>query len=225
MFLFAGTAVRPEHSAGAGARQSGFLDWEAVKSRSGRREEPEAREFKDGQGLPAGERPRAATSRRGESASPVSGRGPEQEAGELCGEGAGGVLARVVEMEGTPVWVLLSAPATPVRLNGNDLLLGLSVLRDRDEIVVGTATGNVRFYFCGECLAETEPAPPGLRLRCARCKSDIVEGSLAVRCPACGAWHHQRDDRPCWTYAQRCGGCHRQETSLGGEPEWSPAQL
>lgn len=137
----------------------------------------------------------------------------------------GGGLARLVESEGAQAWVVLSAPELPVRLNGTELLLGLSILRDRDEIMLEAAGGSKRFYFSAERQAAAEPAPPDLPCVCARCKTSITEGSLAVRCPACGAWHHQRDDRPCWTYAERCGGCQQQKTALTGQLQWSPADL
>ncbi len=162
--------------------------------------------------------------------------GPER---ELANTSSGGrtscIVAPCERVDGVPQWVLLCGADAQVRHNGVEMLLGLALLRDRDEVVLqrdylqGADDCRVevsnRFYFSTEQLAEVVAAPAGLSTKCPRCKMVLATGDLAVRCPSCGAWHHQREGRPCWTYTDRCAVCHRQETALDGQLPWTPAEL
>lgn len=165
---------------------------------------------------------------------PIRGEGPEQElAGTpLCGRTS--CMARACnDVDGTPAWVVLCGADAQVRLNGTPLLLGLAMLRDRDEIVLPSVgvdgrAAERRFYFSTEELAKVVAAPAGLTQQCPRCKLSIAPGDLAVRCPSCGAWHHQSESDPCfpcWSYTDRCAACHQHETSLDGQLHWTPAEL
>jgi hypothetical protein len=117
-------------------------------------------------------------------------------------------------------WALIGAAGSAVCVNGESLALGLRALVDRDEIRCGES----REYFSAETLPLVASMPAGARpLRCPRCKQVIVPGSLAVRCPnpQCGAWHHQSDELPCWTYTPACSLCP-QPTPLDGGYRWTP---
>lgn len=135
------------------------------------------------------------------------------------------VIVQSVEVDGQLRWALLCCTGASVRRNGAQVDSGLVMLQDQDEIVVRDHTQQARFYFSSEELAEVAPAPAGVTVNCPRCKSDIEAGTPSVKCGRCGALHHQREDRPCWTYTELCGACHQQPTTLSGEPSWTPEQL
>ncbi len=127
-------------------------------------------------------------------------------------------LLRRTTADGT-VWLLLGTDA--VRVNGSPLDVGLRVLRDQDELV---AAGR-RMFFSTETLAVIVPLPVTERaVFCPRCKLEIAPGSPAVACPQCGVWHHQSDDYPCWTYAERCTLCD-QPSALDAGYRWTPDDL
>jgi len=132
--------------------------------------------------------------------------------------GASAGLLRATAPEGHR-WVLLAAPS--VRVNGSPVAAGIVALRDRDEIC---ADGR-RVFFSTESLAEVVPYPGGERTTfCPRCRLEIAAGTLAVRCPHCGVWHHQSAELPCWTYAERCVQCD-QRTALDAGYRWTPEEL
>jgi hypothetical protein len=107
-------------------------------------------------------------------------------------------------------------------VNGVPLVGGLRVLSDRDEIRVA---GVESWFFSTEELARVEPMPlPGKPIVCPRCRQHIDRDVLAVKCPACGLWHHQSDDLPCWTYAPTCALCP-QPTPLDAGFQWTPVEL
>jgi hypothetical protein len=119
-------------------------------------------------------------------------------------------------------WAVMTKNPDAVLVGGRPLALGVAVLRDRDEIRV---EGAGVLFFSTEVLARVEPMPRHDReLRCGRCKLEIATGSSAVCCPGCGVWHHQRDDRLCWTYGDRCSACDR-DTQLDAGFRWSPEDL
>ncbi|MGH7199095.1 MAG: hypothetical protein ACREJB_00715 [Planctomycetaceae bacterium] len=122
-------------------------------------------------------------------------------------------------------WALLAAADAQVRINGTVVALGVRALADRDEIVFADADGRpVRFFFSTEQRAGIEPFPgQETPLVCPRCKLEIAAGNPAVRCPACGAWHHQAE-RECWTYAETCCLCHC-PTALDAGYRWTPEEL
>ena len=116
-------------------------------------------------------------------------------------------------------WVVLGAPS--VRVNGVALGAGIAVLGDRDELYAG----GMRMFFSSERPAAVAAFPGGEGATpCARCRTPLAAGTPAVWCPGCGAWHHQADDLPCWTYAARCSLC-AQATALDGGLAWTPEGL
>jgi hypothetical protein len=125
-------------------------------------------------------------------------------------------------------WVLLSDRQSMACVNGQPLVLGARVLRDRDEIHVrGAASPEpLRCFFSLERLAQVAPLPAGdSPVRCVRCKDVIAPGQPAVRCPACQLWHHQiAGGKNCWTYRPGCASCG-QPTQLDGTYRWTPEAL
>jgi hypothetical protein len=119
-------------------------------------------------------------------------------------------------------WLVMGATQAGVRLNGAPLRTGVRVLQDRDELDVD---GLGRVFFSEERLVRVEPFPGGERpVFCPRCKQAISAGSASVQCPQCRVWHHQCDDLPCWTYAERCALCD-QPTALDAGYRWTPEEL
>jgi len=129
-------------------------------------------------------------------------------------------LLRSVENQ-TARAVLIVAPDACVTVNGYRPL-GVVVLRDRDVLAVGSHT----LHFGDRTPTEPEPFPGGDReLSCARCKQLLNVGDLAIRCAACGSWHHVRPEKEqddcCWRHDLRCGHCRRNRDEL----IWSPEDL
>jgi hypothetical protein len=116
-------------------------------------------------------------------------------------------------------WMLVGSPAS--RVNGAPLAAGIAVLRDRDELWIGGA----RMFFSTETRATVVPCCGGQQaLRCPRCTKAIAAGSPAVACPRCGVWHHENDERSCWTYAAVCSSCDH-PTTLDAPYRFDPAVL
>jgi hypothetical protein len=124
-----------------------------------------------------------------------------------------------------PAWALVVPSGLTVFRTGSLVALHLAVLADRDELlVVDEATGaKQRFFFSTEAAPLIEPAP--VALTCPRCKDPLISGAPAVCCPTCRAWHHQTDERPCWTYSDFCAACPAQRTALDGRLSWTPEEL
>lgn len=119
-------------------------------------------------------------------------------------------------------WVVCCTSAARLRINGCRLLLGLQVLRDRDELVVG---GGHRLFFGSETRACVQSMPPlAESIRCARCQQELAPGTSVVRCPGCFRWYHQTEEYPCWTYSPQCQHCLR-ATPLEGGYNWTPYGL
>lgn len=119
-------------------------------------------------------------------------------------------------------WVLVSRRDAPAVVNGVTAWGGIRVLADRDAIRV---VGGPAFYFSTERLARIEPFDREEQVYCQRCKQAIVIGDAVVWCPQCGVVHHERAEKPCFTYAATCALCD-QPTDLGStEYRWSPASL
>ncbi len=138
-------------------------------------------------------------------------------AGEVAGDSAVALIRR-----GPASWAVMAAPDAEVAVNGWPLATGLHAARDRDELRVGGA-GPV--YFSTETLAIVAPFPGAERpIYCPRCKQEIRPGTSAVKCPQCGAWHHQTEDLPCWTYGPHCALCDR-KTDLSTGFQWTPEEL
>lgn len=129
-------------------------------------------------------------------------------------------IVPVASADGT--WVLVSASARPLRVNGFCTGARLRVLRDRDAIDTGK---NDSLFFSTERLAQVEiaPATEGSCV-CPRCKQEIEVGSLAVQCPSCSVWHHEADPLKCWTYAETCALCDH-STDVGTGYRFTPEDL
>ena len=119
-------------------------------------------------------------------------------------------------------WAVLCPPRSDVRVNGEPVPLGLAILSDRDELRV---PGRPVRYFSTETIARVEryPGTTGGGF-CPRCKQPIESGSAAVRCPACGLWHHSAGELQCWTYGPTCAGC-AQDTAMDAGFRWTPEDL
>ncbi len=133
-----------------------------------------------------------------------------------------GVLLRRKRREGKDSWVLISGRERAVRINGIALVLGVRVLRERDEIFV---EGAGHLYFSTESLARVEFFPGmSQTLYCPRCKQEVRAEARAVKCPQCDVWYHQSEELPCWTYAEMCALCP-QLTDLEAGYRWTPEGL
>ena len=131
--------------------------------------------------------------------------------------------ARIVRhaLRSDDVFVVLGSDA--VRVNGVPLDLGIHVLRDRDELRVGST----RAFFSAESLAAIEPFPGSVGpTLCPRCKLEVEAGKAAVRCPKCRVWHHQCPEEPdelgCWLYSEKCAADCGQPTALDAGFRWTP---
>jgi Zn finger protein HypA/HybF involved in hydrogenase expression len=122
----------------------------------------------------------------------------------------------------SPCWALLGGRDATLRVNGEPLVLGAHALRDRDEVSFAVQ----RCFFSTEELAHIVPFP-GLAqpAHCPRCKQEVKNGTLAVTCPHCRAWHHQSEEFPCWTYETTCALCRLQPTALDTGYAWTPEML
>lgn len=120
------------------------------------------------------------------------------------------------------MWVLIAGAGSGVSLNGLPLVTGMRVVSDRDEIRI---PGLSNLYFSTESLARVEEfSGSDQTLFCPRCKQEIEQGAAAVKCPACGVWHHQTQELNCWTYAEVCALCAH-ATDLSAGFEWTPEGL
>ena len=114
--------------------------------------------------------------------------------------------------------VVIASAGAGIHINGDPLLVGIRVLIDRDAIRIGNGEP---IFFSAESLPQIVPFPERRAVPCARCKTDITAGMPAVKCPKCGAWHHQGGETLCWTYAEKCAACD-QPTAMDGDYHWSP---
>jgi len=140
------------------------------------------------------------------------------------------VLLRRVAGTSDETWALLAHPSAHLLVNGLHSPLGIVILSDRDEIR-WAATDDpsippaAALFFSTERLAAVAPYPvDGRRGSCPRCKQPLAAGEAAVRCPACGLWHHATETLPCWTYGEHCAAC-QQPTSLDAGFRWTPEDL
>jgi hypothetical protein len=122
---------------------------------------------------------------------------------------------------GSQTWALLTPRGSHTRVNGREVLAGLCVLADRDEIRTGDGE---RRFFSTETLAAVEAFPPSDRVAfCGRCRQQIEAGSPAVCCPGCGVWYNQSAELPCWTYSEKCSFCGH-PTPLDTGFTWIPEE-
>jgi hypothetical protein len=137
------------------------------------------------------------------------------------GEAMSEVLLIRTDTAQANLWVLIANAKAGVSVNGIPLATGIRVVSDRDQIRV---RGAREFYFSTETLARIEPFSGGEQtIFCPRCKQEIETTMSAVKCPACGVWHHQTDELNCWTYAEVCALC-AQATDLSTGFRWTPEE-
>jgi hypothetical protein len=117
-------------------------------------------------------------------------------------------------------WAVVAHSDVRVVLNGEPVVVGVAVLRDRDEMRIGVSEPA---YLSMERLAAVEPCERDDAPRCPRCANPIERGELSVGCPGCGVRHHQRADRECWTYLPTCAMCD-QPTDLAAGLRWTPEE-
>jgi hypothetical protein len=121
-----------------------------------------------------------------------------------------------------PAWTMVGGREASLRVNGQPLVLGVRVLRDRDEISIA----GQRCFFSTEELALVVPFPGMAQfICCPRCKQKLEPGTSAVACPHCRAWHHQSEEFPCWTYDATCALCQLHSTALDAGYSWTPELL
>ena len=143
--------------------------------------------------------------------------------------GAHGLTAGVLLLStGSPTgskdckWLLIASAGTEASINGMPLVAGIRVLVDKDEVRVSSLDS---YYFSTETFAKVEEFPASDQaLFCPRCKQEITQGALAVRCPACGVWHHETEELNCWTYSDACALCAH-PTEINGTFRWTPEEL
>jgi hypothetical protein len=130
-------------------------------------------------------------------------------------------LKRFKNSAGADEWLLITPPGV-VRVNGVLDRVGLRLLQDKDEVHI---RGFHPLYFSTERLPQVETFPGAEHpVHCPRCREVVEPGSAAVCCPgpACRTWYHQRSDRECWTYSDKCSLCG-QPTALNVGYRWVPA--
>jgi len=138
-------------------------------------------------------------------------------------------LVRTTESQ-EPTWSLLSSARSHARVNGSPVALGIRVLDDRDEIVVGgpASDDTRRCFFSTERLVVVEPFPGAAQpVHCPRCKQEIHPGTFSVQCPhpTCRMWHHQTKDLPCWSYAATCASPACDQPTDTKIYRWTPEDL
>ncbi len=143
---------------------------------------------------------------------------------------SGIMLLRESSAAGEDILVLIIHPAAnhKLRINGDPVFAGIRILRDRDEILISHAHGDSqRLYFSSEHKATIERFDGSDHdVPCMRCHQGISPGSLVVRCPSCGALHHETADVPCYSYSENCAnGVCSHSTNMDGEFSWSPDYL
>jgi hypothetical protein len=136
------------------------------------------------------------------------------------GAGTGSQPGAARILAGGGQWLLVAPPAAGIAVNGVATVTGICVLSDRDALH-GADTEPI--YFSTEC----PPAITGYPLddasaRCPRCQQPIELGSPSVACH-CGAYYHQTDPLPCYTYGP-CAVCGA-AASLDGSYRWTPEYL
>ena len=116
-------------------------------------------------------------------------------------------------------WVLIARAGASVEVNGDRVVLGARVLRDRDAIQID---GGERMYFSAEANPRIVAYAGEKNVICPRCNTAISPGQLVVKCPHCRTHHHQTADLGCWLYDVRCQ-CG-QATDLSPDNQWSPEE-
>lgn len=127
----------------------------------------------------------------------------------------------LVRIEPERGWAVLVPNGMRVNHNGQPMPAGLRILAHRDSLAV---PGADPVFFSTEETARVEAFAGSKKVTCPRCRTDIVPGQSAVKCPGCGVFHHETKERPCWTYAPVCAVCP-QPTALDIGLQWTPEAL
>jgi hypothetical protein len=141
-----------------------------------------------------------------------------------AGPGTLAVLVRT-QAESGNAWILVASPGAGTRVNGEEPLLSVTLIHDRDEIYVGNGR---RFYFSTERLPCVEPFPGAAQqVACGRCHQQIAVNSPTVACPGCGTVCHESDEMHCWTYAgtTTCPLCDYPNNLPDADYRWCPDDL
>jgi hypothetical protein len=116
-------------------------------------------------------------------------------------------------------WLLLAPAGVILWINARRVHPGIRRLQDRDELRL---PGAAPVYFSTELRPHVAAYPGSERAAaCPRCRQPLTAGAPAVRCPACGTWHHESPECNCWTYAAVCACC-AQPTALDADYRWRP---
>ena len=135
---------------------------------------------------------------------------------------APGIKILSTRIAGQTRWIALRSGLSQFHVNGLPIPLGIKALSHRDKIDV---PGVGEYFFSTESKAKVTYLPEGVKnCICPRCKTHILSGQAAVQCPKCGVWHHQMEDRKCWTYSELCATCDH-VTDLDAEFEFNPEEL
>lgn len=118
-------------------------------------------------------------------------------------------------------WVLFVARTEHLLHNGQPVKAGMRVLAHRDSLALG---GREAVYFSTEEAARIEPFAGPARSTCPRCRCEILPAQAAVKCPRCGVFHHETEERNCWTYGPTCALC-AQPTAQEAGLQWTPEGL
>ncbi len=136
---------------------------------------------------------------------------------------SGGILLAKIGDGVRENWFLIAGESADVRINGTALHAGMAALEDRDFV---TVAGGVEWVFGTERLPCIETFDAKQARYCGRCKDLIEAGQQFVRCPGCGALHHQVDAAlRCWTYEPRCSQCKCSTRLQGAQLRWNPDEL
>ena len=130
-----------------------------------------------------------------------------------------GLLMRA--MRDDSAWVLLVRDGERVLHNGQRVTAGLRVLAHRDSLAL---EGEAPVFFSTEEAPCIAPFAALEKVTCPRCRDALSPGELAVKCPACGVFHHETGERNCWTYASTCALC-TQPSALDAGLQWTPEAL
>ena len=140
----------------------------------------------------------------------------------LANEGwAGHADSLLTRVEPDRPWILLPRHGRRLLHNGELVALGIRVLAHMDSLAL---EGGEAVFLSTEERAHIEPFAGQRAITCARCRSPIRPGQPTVKCPGCGVFHHELEDRGCWSYTATCAVC-AQNTALDGELQWTPAAL
>ena len=140
------------------------------------------------------------------------------------------VLLRDKNNSGDDLFLLLTNHDSKhkLRINGDPLYANFRLLRNRDEVMISSAGGSSqRLFFSSERKAVIDSFHESAHeVSCMRCHQRLFHGDSIVRCPSCGALHHESSDVLCWSYSSTCAnGICSHTTDMNKEFRWIPDYL